>query len=114
MNTVIESSTLQANRDPGFKEYPVTFVIERIGGHWKPLILLSLLSGSKQYHELRSAIPCITEKLLLQHLIQLEADNLIVRDAVTYSLTASGLALKSVLHAMAEWEIEDSSYKTYR
>ena len=70
--------------------------MEKIGGYWKPIILFHLLSGSKRYGELKRAMPHITEKMLIQHLKQLEADGLVLRVAipvvpphVTYSLTES-------------------------
>ena len=109
------TQTIQENKQTAFKECPVTYVMNKIGGHWKPIILYHLLSGSKRYSELKKAIPAITEKMLIQHLKQLEADNLVARKAkpvvppyVTYSLTTSGLALKPVLYTMAVWAIEES------
>jgi DNA-binding HxlR family transcriptional regulator len=115
MTEIKESSTIQENKQTAFKECPVTYVMNKIGGHWKPIILYHLLSGSKRYSELKKAIPAITEKMLIQHLKQLEADNLVARKAkpvvppyVTYSLTTSGLALKPVLYTMAVWAIEES------
>jgi len=56
---------------------------------------------------LKNSIPGITEKMLIQHLKELENDKLIMKD-VMYSLTASGESLRPVLHAMAEWVVEDS------
>lgn len=116
MTEVKESSTIQENKKTVFKECPITYVMEKIGGHWKPIILLQLLSGSKRYSEIRKGIPAITEKVLIQQLKQLEADNLILRNAkpvvppfVTYSLTASGQRLQPVLYAMAVWAIEDNN-----
>lgn len=115
MAKVKESSTIQENKQIAFNECPVTYVMERIGGYWKPIILYHLLSGSKRYSELKKAIPAVTEKMLIQHLKQLETDNLVMREAkpvvppyVTYSLTASGQALQPVLYAMAVWAMEDS------
>jgi DNA-binding HxlR family transcriptional regulator len=114
MTAVKESSTLQENKKTSFQECPVTYVMDKIGGHWKPIILYHLLSGQKRYSELRKAIPAITEKMLIQHLKQLEADNLVERKAmtvvpphVTYNLTASGMSLHPVLFAMAAWAIEE-------
>jgi len=56
--------------------------------------------------------------MLVQHLKQLEADDLIIRKAlpvipphVTYSLSSTGKALQPVLHAMANWAIEDGRKK---
>jgi DNA-binding HxlR family transcriptional regulator len=115
MTKVKESSTIQENKRVAFEECPVTYVMEKIGGYWKPIILFHLLSGSKRYSELRRSIPSITEKVLIQHLKQMEIDELIVRKAkdvvppyVTYSLTSSGQRLRPVLHAMATWAVKDS------
>jgi DNA-binding HxlR family transcriptional regulator len=115
MAKVKENSTIQENKQAAFQQCPVTYVMEKIGGYWKPIILFHLLSGSKRYNELKKAIPAITEKMLIQHLKQLEADALVVREArpvvppyVTYSLTPSGLNLKPVLYTMAVWAIGES------
>lgn len=93
---------------------PVSYVMNKIGGHWKPIILYYLLSGPKRYGELKRLIPAVTEKMLIQHLKQLQEDHLINRKAedivpphVVYSLTPSGEELWPVLSAMAEWAIND-------
>lgn len=97
---------------------PVSYIMNKIGGHWKPIILYQLMSGPKRYSELKRAIPAITEKMLIQHLKQLQEDDLVVRKAepvvppfVTYFLSPAGVALTPVLNAMAEWAIWDSSKK---
>ncbi|HEY1167034.1 MAG TPA: helix-turn-helix domain-containing protein, partial [Chitinophaga sp.] len=77
MTKVKESSTIQANKQAAFQSCPITYVMGKIGGYWKPIILFQLLSGSKRYSDLRKGIPTITEKVLIQHLKQLEADKLI-------------------------------------
>lgn len=117
MTQIKESSTIQENKRFAHEECPVTYVMEKIGGYWKPIILYHLLTGAKRYGELRKAIPHITEKMLIQHLKQLENDNLVLRTAlpvvpphVTYTLTEMGLALGPVLFAMGEWAIKDSKH----
>ena len=114
MNEVKEASTIQLNKQTVFKLCPVTYVMEKIGSYWKPIIIFHLMSGSKRYGALKKAMPHITEKMLAQHLRQLETDGLISRVAlpvipphVTYSLTDAGQALRPVLYAMANWAIED-------
>lgn len=114
MTQVKENSTIQENKKLAHEECPVTYVMEKIGGYWKPIILFHLLTGDKRYGELHKAIPNITEKMLIQHLKQLEADKLVIREAkpvvpphVTYSLSKTGLALGPVLYAMAIWASED-------
>jgi DNA-binding HxlR family transcriptional regulator len=118
MYKVKETSTIQLNKQTVFELCPVTYVMEKIGSYWKPIILFHLLSGSKRYGELKRAMPHITEKMLVQHLKQLEADDLVLRKTisvmpphVSYSLTQAGLALQPVLYAMANWAIDDGRKK---
>jgi DNA-binding HxlR family transcriptional regulator len=115
MTLIKEASTIQENKNQAFVACPVTFVMEKIGGYWKPIILFNLLSGTKRYNELKRSIPTITEKVLIQQLKQLEADGLLIRRSkpvvppyVTYELSKSGKALRPVLYAMAEWAVGNS------
>lgn len=94
---------------------PITYVMNKIGGHWKSIILYYLMGGPKRYSELKRAIPAITEKMLAQHLKQLAADNLVNRKVeqvmppvTIYSLTPSAEQLSPILMAMADWAIKDS------
>ena len=114
MTAVKETSTIQENKRYALAECPVTYVMEKIGGYWKPIILYHLNKGDQRYSELRRAIPTITEKMLIQHLKQLEADNLVIREAkpvvppfVTYRLTEAGKELYPVIDAMAVWALKD-------
>ncbi len=114
MTAVKESSTRNANKTSSVLACPVSYVMDKIGGHWKPIILYQLMSGTKRYSELKRAIPTVTEKMLIQHLKQLQEDGLVLRKAepvvppyVTYELSDSGKALTPVLMAMAEWGIND-------
>jgi len=110
MGTVKTSSTNQFNKRVIVTKCPVTFTLYKIGGRWKPLIINALLSGTKRYGELKKAIPNVTEKMLIQNLKELEADELIIRIAkpvipphVEYSLTESGQELAPVLLSMKVW-----------
>ncbi|MBN9296348.1 MAG: helix-turn-helix transcriptional regulator [Filimonas sp.] len=112
MTAVKQTSVIQENKSNAFAACPVTFVMERIAGYWKPIILFNLLTGTKRYSELKKSIPTITEKVLIQHLKQLETDGLISRKSkpvvppyVTYELTKQGKALRPVLLSMAEWAV---------
>ena len=116
MTAIKESSTRNFNKELAELVCPVTYVMNKIGGHWKPIILYQMMSGPKRYSELKRAIPSITEKMLIQHLKQLQADNLVSRKAepvvppfVTYKLTQSGEGLTPILNAMAAWAIDDNS-----
>jgi DNA-binding HxlR family transcriptional regulator len=115
MTKIKENSTRNMNKETAFVACPVTYVMNKIGGHWKPIILYQLMSGPKRYSELKRAIPAITEKMLIQHLKQLQADQLVIREAepvvppvVTYSLSPAGDELKPLMSAMAEWAVRDS------
>lgn len=114
MTAIKKSSTIQENKQYALEQCPVTYVMERIGGYWKPIILYHLSTGTKRYSELKRAIPAVTEKMLIQHLKQLEADQLLIRVAkpvvppfVTYTLTDAGKGLEPIIHAMAEWAFKD-------
>ncbi|MCD0457239.1 helix-turn-helix transcriptional regulator [Chryseobacterium sp. LC2016-27] len=114
MATIKESSTIQQNKKIALDLCPVTYVMEKIGGYWKPIILYHLSTSDKRYSELKRAIPAITEKMLIQHLKQLENDGLVIRTAkpivpphVTYNLSQSGKGLIPVIHSMAEWAFKE-------
>ena len=108
MTKIKENSTRNFNKHLSESQCPVTFVMNKIGNHWKPIILYQLMSGAKRYSELKKAIPAVPEKMLIQHLKQLQDDELVERYAepvvppfVTYSLTPAGKKLAPVLEAMA-------------
>src|ERR1700682_3201144 len=110
MTPIKKSSTNQENKKNILGKCPVTLTLEKIGGRWKPLILYNLSEGLLRYGQLKKLIPGITEKMLIQHLQELEVDNLIRRDAkpvvpphVEYSLTASGRSISPLLNEMARW-----------
>ncbi|MEN2399033.1 helix-turn-helix domain-containing protein [Flavobacterium sp. MC2016-06] len=119
MTAIKESSTIQENRQYALEKCPVTFVMEKIGGYWKPIILYYLSSGDMRYSELKRAIPTVSEKMLIQHLKQLEADGIVIREAkpivppfVTYRLSDAGKGLLPVIDAMAAWafKVKDGVY----
>jgi DNA-binding HxlR family transcriptional regulator len=92
---------------------PVEAAIRVMGGKWKPLILWYLYhEGTKRFGELRRCVPNATEKMITQHLRELEADDLVRREVyavvppkVEYSLTDHGRAFGPVLLAMYDWGV---------
>ncbi|TDW47862.1 HxlR family transcriptional regulator [Flavobacterium sp. 270] len=119
MTAIKESSTIQENKQYALETCPVTFVMEKIGGYWKPIILYHLSNTTLRYSELKRTIPTITEKMLIQHLKQLEADGLVIREAkpvvppfVTYKLSNAGIGLLPIIDAMAAWafKVKDGIY----
>jgi DNA-binding HxlR family transcriptional regulator len=110
MTKIKESSTNQKNKQEVLFKCPITYTLSKIGGRWKPIIIYNLLSGTKRYGELKKAIPAITEKMLIQHLREMEEDQLVVRDVklivpphVEYSLSKQGKDLSPVLDSMMAW-----------
>ncbi|WP_123042822.1 winged helix-turn-helix transcriptional regulator [Cohnella candidum] len=92
------------------RKCPIETVIQVVGGKWKPLILWQLLESSKRFSELEKSIPGVTQKMLAQHLRELEMDRLVTRTIypsvppkVEYSFSEHGKTLIPVLEAMCEW-----------
>jgi DNA-binding HxlR family transcriptional regulator len=89
---------------------PAEKTLEIIGGRWKLMILHELCAGVSRFGELQRGLKGISEKVLAQHLRELEKDGIIQRTVyaevppkVEYSLTPSGKTLKPILDAMHEW-----------
>ncbi|KGM34308.1 winged helix-turn-helix transcriptional regulator [Inquilinus limosus] len=85
-----------------------------IAGKWKPLILYFLLQGPTRYGALRRAVRGVSDKVLIQQLKELEADDLIVRTdykevppRVDYALTPLGLSLTKALEPLCVWGTEN-------
>ena len=80
-------------------------------GRWKILILFHLFSAPVlRFSELRRIIPGISQKMLIQHLRELEKDGVINRKVypevppkVEYMLTEDGVALRPALRALKSW-----------
>lgn len=113
MAAVKESSTNQLNKRLVTTKCPVTFIANKMGNRWKPLVIRELFSGTKRYGELKRAIPPISEKMLIQTLKELEFDGIINRKAmpvvpphVEYSLTESGKDLEAVITEMVKWSLK--------
>jgi DNA-binding HxlR family transcriptional regulator len=89
---------------------PVEAAIEVIGGKWKLMILWWLNQKTYRFADLRREIPGISEKMLIQHLRQFEADGIVERTVfatvppkVEYSLTEHGKSLRQALNAISDW-----------
>ncbi|MGX4653569.1 winged helix-turn-helix transcriptional regulator [Micromonospora sp. SCSIO 07396] len=83
--------------------------IEVISGKWKVVILWALSDSHRRFGELRRLIG-VSEKVLFQHLRELEADGIVRREAsedlpmrVEYSLTDRGQALNDALKPLGAW-----------
>lgn len=89
---------------------PVMTALSVFGGKWKPVILWVIRDGQHRFSEIKRKIPPITQKILTQHLKELEADGIVTRKVfpevpprVEYSLTEYGRSLQPVMDAIAAW-----------
>lgn len=93
---------------------PVTHVLNRIGGHWKILILHGIHQGVDRFSLLQKALPLISKQSLVDQLRELEADGFIQRTTfaevprrVCYHLTDHGRSLGPVIRALYDWGERD-------
>jgi DNA-binding HxlR family transcriptional regulator len=85
----------------------VARVLSMLSGRWKLSILFRLFERPKlRNSELRRDMPDVSQKMLTQHLRELEDDGLVIREdfgeqppRVEYSLSTAGLGLIPVLAA---------------
>ncbi|GGB40622.1 transcriptional regulator [Sphingomonas metalli] len=85
-----------------------------IAGKWKPLIVYFLAQGPNRYGALRRAVWGVSDKMLIQHLKELEADGIVRRTdhhevppRVDYSLTPLGHSLAAALAPLCVWGSEN-------
>lgn len=82
-----------------------------IGGKWKALLLWQIHQAQPcRFGELKRLQPEISEKMLIQHLREMEADGIIHREVfhqvpprVEYSVTPEGAELDRALAPLGEW-----------
>jgi DNA-binding HxlR family transcriptional regulator len=84
--------------------------LDVVGGKWKVLILWALRDEARRFGELRRLVPGISEKMLIQHLKEMEADSIVTRKdfkevppRVEYALTRFGESLCTALAPLCEW-----------
>lgn len=87
-----------------------------ISGKWKPLILFFLRGGAKRYGELKRLIPGVSDKVLIQQLKDLEADQVLARTdykevppRVDYTLTPLGRSLAEAIVPLCTWGTENAA-----
>jgi DNA-binding HxlR family transcriptional regulator len=95
------------------KGCPVQATIAVLAGKWKVQIFWHLSFGRLRFAELRKKLPKISEKVLTEHLRQLERDGVIVREvtrsippAVSYGLNAEGEKLVPIMESLCDWGSE--------
>jgi DNA-binding HxlR family transcriptional regulator len=89
---------------------PVETALSLMGDRWKLLIVRDLLTGTKRFGELKKSLINISQKVLTQHLRDMEENGLVHREVyaevpprVEYSITEMGRRLKLIHDAMWQW-----------
>ncbi|MGP4114217.1 winged helix-turn-helix transcriptional regulator [Streptomyces sp. 4N509B] len=84
--------------------------IDVVGGKWKVLILWALHDRRQRFGQLRRSLPGVSEKVLIQQLREMEADQIVHREVyrevpprVEYSLTDLGVSLNEALAPLGAW-----------
>ncbi|WP_239616347.1 winged helix-turn-helix transcriptional regulator [Cohnella mopanensis] len=92
------------------RKCPIETVIHVIGGKWKSMILWNLTESTKRFGDLEKLIPDASQKMLAQHLRELEQEGVIERTVyptippkVEYSLSEYGRTLLPVTEMMCAW-----------
>ena len=104
--TIEPMPTPDANRAPS----PLEAALERVGDRWSLLLVQALLDGPRRFGELGDDLPGIAPNILTERLRRLERERIIVATPyqqrpprMSYTLTADGHDLASVLRLLADW-----------
>ncbi|GLS40167.1 hypothetical protein GCM10010869_57640 [Mesorhizobium tianshanense] len=89
---------------------PAERALKVISGRWKAVILYHLFDEPRRLSVLKTLVPDITQKVLIQQLREMEEHGLVRREIfaeipsrVEYSATRLGLSLEPILLALCEW-----------
>ncbi|MGB3160857.1 MAG: helix-turn-helix domain-containing protein [Carnobacterium sp.] len=84
-----------------------------LGKKWMGLIIDVLLEGPQRFKNIATAIPNVSDRVLVERLKELEQEGLVLRTVdpkatmrVAYSLTKKGTDLKDVMKAVQIWADE--------
>ena len=84
--------------------------VQLLGKRWTGLIIRALMVGPRRFRDLQQYIPALSDRLLSEHLKELEQAGIVRRTVypetpvrVEYSLTERGLALEPVVAAIQHW-----------
>ncbi len=104
---------------PTSAAYGVENILRILEGRWKLVILFHLFGGKVlRFSDLERAIPAISQKMLIQQLRQMEADDIVSRivhhqvpPKVEYRLTDWGQALCPALDALLKWAVSRNQFE---
>jgi DNA-binding HxlR family transcriptional regulator len=84
--------------------------LDRVGDRWSLLIVEALLEAPRRFNELGEDLPGIAPNILSERLRRLERERILTATPyqerpprMSYSLTATGRELGSVLRLLADW-----------
>ena len=87
--------------------------VELIGRRWTGAIISAMLAGATRYHEIRDAVPDISDRMLAERLRELESEGVIARHVfpttpvrIEYELSEKGRALEATIAAIGKWAQE--------
>lgn len=85
-------------------------VMDLLNGKWKIPIITLLLTGPRQFNEMKDEIKGISAKMLSKELKELEINKLIEREVqdtkpitVKYSITEYGYTFAGVINELSKW-----------
>jgi DNA-binding HxlR family transcriptional regulator len=88
----------------------VRAALQVLDGKWTLAILWQLRDGSQRYGDLRRAISGISDKVLTQHLRELERDGMVEREVraakppqVSYCFSVYGRTLIPLIQGLCAW-----------
>lgn len=91
--------------------------LDLIGDRWALLVIRELMLGPKRFGLIKAGLPGIASNILTQRLIELEANGLIERRALTppaaalaYALTPAGLDTRPVIDALCRWGVRQPGH----
>jgi DNA-binding HxlR family transcriptional regulator len=97
-------------RDVFNTDCPARQLLDHMASRWAVLVLRVLSTGPHRYHELRTAIDGISDKMLASTLQTLAGDGLVQRSVgagqppqVTYSITELGRGAVAALQPFLDW-----------
>ena len=109
-NLEYKSIVMYDRKIPRKVDCGITFIMEIIGGKWKPCLIYYIDQGAKRPSELQRQNPTATRRVLNQQLKELEEHGIVKRvvyaelpPKVEYSLTEMGCSLLPVIHTMYNW-----------
>lgn len=87
----------------------ITHATTVAGSRWKLIIIHVLRERTMRFGQLQAVIGSISTKVLSNSLKELEADDILVRNAISasrveYSLTERGQALVPILIELVKWD----------